>query len=82
MDKIDSFIIHANQKEGSIEFNFVVVEEDVKEKHRSDIVGYIDRLLRILNRFIPQFIFTWEEAHRAKPERICEEIIHQILVQK
>ena len=82
MDKIDCFIIYATQKEGSIDFNFVFVEEDIKEKHRSNIVGYIDRLVRILNRVIPQFTFTWQEAHRTKPERICEEIIHQILVQK
>ena len=82
MDKIDSFIIHGKQKEGPIEFTFIITEEDIDENFRVNIIDYIDNFTRRLNRDIPQFKFTWEEAHKIYPWAIAGEIVHQILVQK
>lgn len=82
MDRIDSFIIHVRQRNGGIEFTFIIVEEDISLTHINNLIDYIDGFVRNLNVKIPQFSFSWEEAHRTKPRDITAEIIHQILVQK
>ena len=83
MDKIDSFVITALQKDaGTISFSFVITEEDIDQAYKQNIVEYIETFVNELNKRIPQFKFTWHEAHRVKPEDVVGEVIHQILVQK
>lgn len=81
MDRIDSFIIHAQQKVGVINFQFIIIEEDIPKESRNLIIDYIERFVNTLNLKIPQFKFSWSEAHKIKPKAIYGEIIHQILVQ-
>lgn len=82
MDKIDSFVIEATEIGGTVDFTFVLVEDDMPEDIRDNIVDYIDNLTRKLNLRFPQYKFTWQEAHRITPDNITEEIIHQHIVQK
>ncbi len=79
MDKIDSFIIHANGK--GVEFTFVIVEEDIPKEERANIVDYIDNLTRELNTNCPELTFTWQEAHRVNPLHLSQEIRYQIFIQ-
>ena len=81
MDKIDSFVIHGKQIGGVIEFTFVITEEDIDQTYRQNIIEYIESFVNELNARIPQFQFSWSEAHRTKPEDVVGEVIHQILVQ-
>ena len=82
MDKIDSFVIYGKQKFGNIEFTFLLCEEDIPKQHITNLIDFIDVFTHKLNKNFPQFIFTWEAAHRIKPMSITEEIVHQILVQR
>ena len=81
MDRIDAFIIHGDQIGGSIEFRFVITEEDIGVENEN-IVDYIDNFTRKLNLEIPQFKFRWEVAHHIVPTEYIKEVIHQILVQR
>lgn len=81
MDKIDSFVIFAKEKESGIDFTFVLLDSDIDEAYSDIIIDYIDSLTRSLNQKYPQYKFTWQEAHKITPNNLTEEIIHQHLIQ-
>lgn len=81
MDKIDSFVITGRQKNGEIDFTFIILEEDIDQAYRQNIIDYIESFVHELNKRIPQFDFTWNEAHKTKTGDVVGEVIHQILVQ-
>jgi len=81
MDKIDSFVIEANEIGGVRDFTFILLEQDIEEQHIINIIDYIDNLTRSLNQKYPQYKFTWQEAHKITPDIITEEIIWQHIVQ-
>ena len=80
MDKIDSFIIRVEERNGSKGFTFIITEDDVEERYTPIIVDYIDGLVRTLNTNYPEYNFKWEEAHRIKPKDLKDEISWQKLI--
>ena len=83
MDRIDSFVISATHKSiYGLEFKFVLHEADMKNKETK---SFIDEIIYIVNKLcitFPQFTFTWASAHKITQEKIYEEILHQVLVQR
>ncbi len=82
MDKIDSFVITGKEVSGEIDFTFIITEDDIAQEYRQNIIEYIESFVQELSKRIPQFKFTWSEAHKTRPGDVVGEVIHQILVQK